>query len=236
MTEPQPRRERRHAHGRTWPEDTAETAALSSRRGARRSRRLRGGVDSRAGAAARRVLVDLPDHQRGSRAGLSGAWLGRLGFLLFGLSVLLIADVCRRRWGPWGTGLHAAFGALMTAAAAFSHRPWPAEQTFDRTEDLLHSVAASGMGLAFAAGVVAVALIPPACPQRRRVLDVIAVAASVALPLAMAAAPSLDGLLQRLMLAVAYSWYAAEAVRAGWPRPVPVPPDDDRRPVTAGPR
>ena len=168
--------------------------------------------------------------------GLSGAWLGRLGFLLFGLSVLLIADVCRRRWGPWGTGLHAAFGALMTAAAAFSHRPWPAEQTFDRTEDLLHSVAASGMGLAFAAGVVAVALIPPACPRRRRVLDVIAVAASVALPLAMAAAPSLDGLLQRLMLAVAYSWYAAEAVRAGWPRPVPVPPDDDRRPVTAGPR
>ena len=31
--------------------------------------------------------------------GLSGAWLARLGFLLFGLSVLLLADVDRRGWG-----------------------------------------------------------------------------------------------------------------------------------------
>jgi putative copper export protein len=150
--------------------------------------------------------------------GVSGAWLGRLGFLLFGLSVLLLCDVCRRPWGRWGTALHAAFGALMTAAAAFSHRPWRAGQAFDRTEDLLHSVAATGMGIAFAAGVVAVAL-RRGPVRRRRVPDVVAVGAAVALPLAMSVAPALDGLLQRLMFVVAYGWYAVEAIRAGRPEP-----------------
>jgi hypothetical protein len=145
--------------------------------------------------------------------GLAGGWLGRLGFLFFGLSVLLLADVCRRGWGSWGTALHVAFGALMTAAATFSHRPWQAGVPFDRTEDLLHSVAATGMGLAFAAGVVAVMFERASLRRRLRVLDVMAVAASVAIPLAMSAVPSIDGLLQRLMFAVAYAWYVTEAVR-----------------------
>jgi hypothetical protein len=140
--------------------------------------------------------------------------------MLFGLSVLLLADVCRRGWGPWGTALHVAFGALMTAAAAFSHRPWQAGVPFDRTEDLLHSVAATGMGLAFAAGVVAVALERARRRRGLRVLDVMAVAAAVAIPLAMSAASSAGGLLQRLMFAVAYAWYVAEAVRARQPRSV----------------
>jgi hypothetical protein len=152
--------------------------------------------------------------------GLAGGWLGRLGFLLFGLSVLLLADVCRRDWGPWGTGLHAAFGALMTAAAAFSHRPWQAQVPFDRTEDLLHSVAATGMGVAFAAGVVAVMLERARRRRRWPVLDTVAVAAAIAIPLAMSAAPSVDGLLQRLMFAVACAWYVTEAVRARRPQPV----------------
>lgn len=47
---------------------------------------------------------------------------------------------------------HAAFGALMTAAAASSQRPWHTIAKYDRTEDLLHSVAATGMGFATAHG------------------------------------------------------------------------------------
>ena len=31
--------------------------------------------------------------------GVQGAWLARLGFLLFGLSVILLATLCRDRWG-----------------------------------------------------------------------------------------------------------------------------------------
>jgi hypothetical protein len=49
--------------------------------------------------------------------GAYGAWLARLGFVLFGLSVLLLASVRRAGWGPTATALHAAFGLLMLAAA-----------------------------------------------------------------------------------------------------------------------
>ena len=49
--------------------------------------------------------------------------------------------------------------------------------------------------------------------SRNRVLDVVAVGASVAVPLVMSAWPEGDGALQRAMFAVAYAWYAVEAVR-----------------------
>jgi len=101
----------------------------------------------------------------------------------------------------------------MSAAAAFSHRSWQPGVSFDRTEDLLHSIAATGMGLAFAVGVVAVALERARRRRGPRVLDVMAVTASVAIPPAMSLAPSVDGLLQRLMFGVAYAWYVTEAVR-----------------------
>lgn len=161
--------------------------------------------------------------------GISGAWLGRLGFLLFGLSVLLVADLRRRPWGSWGTGLHVAFGAFMAAAAAFSHRPWLPDLTFDATEDVLHSLAATAMGFAFAGGVVAVAVRLSRFPTPAGVLDVVAVLASVALPIAMTAVPWADGLLQRLMFAIAYAWYASEAVRALRPDLVPARTDGGRR-------
>jgi hypothetical protein len=71
----------------------------------------------------------------------------------------------------------------MTAAAAFSHRPWTT--------------------------VVATAL----WRTRRRVRDVIAVVAAMAIPLGMSAWPEIGGAIQRLMFAVAYTWYGTEAVR-----------------------
>jgi hypothetical protein len=48
-----------------------------------------------------------------------------------------------------------------------------------------------------------------------RVLDVIAVLAAVANPLAMNALPAWTGLLQRGMFAVAYAWYGREWLMAG---------------------
>jgi hypothetical protein len=150
----------------------------------------------------------------------SGAWVARLGFALFGLSVLALVPGCLRRWGRWGAPLHAAFGVLMVAAAVFSNRPWRAGVDWSRAEDLLHSVAASAMGIAFAAGVVAVAVVV----RRARILDVVAVAASVLLPLGMTVWPGIDGALQRLMFLIAYAWYAVEALRVV----------RARRPVRAG--
>lgn len=141
--------------------------------------------------------------------GVSGGWLARLGFLLFGLSVMALA-VTGPLSSPWWSALfHYAFGAFMVAAAAFSARPHTGG-LYDRTEDALHSVAATAMGFVFAAGVVATAL--RGGRGARIGLDVTAVVASVAIPLAMSAWPAVDGALQRTMFAVAYAWYAMAAV------------------------
>jgi hypothetical protein len=146
--------------------------------------------------------------------GVDGAWLARLGFLLFGLSVSLLAAIRHREWGPAGTGLHAGFGLFMVAAAGFSTRPWQPGAAYDRTEDTLHSVAATAMGFAFGIGVAAAALRARGTRRARRwPLDAVAVLASVLLPLAMSALPPATGALQRAMFAVAYAWYATEAVR-----------------------
>jgi hypothetical protein len=144
--------------------------------------------------------------------GVDGAWLARLGLLLFGLAVLGLCVVAHRRWSGLATLMHATFGVLMVAAAAFSARSWEAGASFDGVEDLLHSVAATAMGFAFAFGVLAVAT--GGWRHRgllRRSLDVLAVAASVVVPLSMMAVPDLAGVLQRSMFVIAYLWYLGES-------------------------
>lgn len=142
--------------------------------------------------------------------GVPGAWVARLGFVGFGAGVVLLAGGAVAGWGKVGALLHATFGIAMVATAAFSVRPWDPALPFDRVEDLLHSVAATGMGFAFAFGVFAVALRRPR--GARRWHDVVAIVASVVLPLAMVAVPELAGLLQRGMFVVAYAWYGGAAV------------------------
>jgi hypothetical protein len=56
--------------------------------------------------------------------GVPGAWLARLGFLVFGLTVVWISNRLQGRWSVPVRLMHAAFGVLMTATAAFSTRPW----------------------------------------------------------------------------------------------------------------
>lgn len=145
--------------------------------------------------------------------GVEGAWLARLGLLLYGFAVLLLAGVAKPRWGQWGTLLHRAFGIAMIAAAAFAARPWDPALPFDAFEDLLHSIAASAMGVAFAGGVLAVAVRRGRSPGLIRLADVAAVAASVLLPLAMFNVASLTGVLQRILFVIGYGWYGLEAGR-----------------------
>jgi hypothetical protein len=80
---------------------------------------------------------------------------------------------------------------------------------YDRFEDTLHSIAATSMGFVFAFGVVIVG-------WRRvsgwKVIDVVALVASVLVPLAMLATTGWDGLWQRGMFLIAYVWYIVEAV------------------------
>jgi hypothetical protein len=143
--------------------------------------------------------------------GIEGAWLARAGLFTFGAGVILIVLVARDRWGGVGAVLHASFGVLMLAAGAFAARPWDRELAYSPFEDLVHSVAATAMGFAFAFGVAAVAVVGWRRRGRRRLLDVGGVVASVAIPLAMVGVQEWAGALQRLMFLVAYAWYGMES-------------------------
>ncbi len=123
----------------------------------------------------------------------------------------LLAVLAHTLWGRAGALLHAAFGLCMLGAAAFSVRPWVVGMAFDAVEDHLHSIAATAMGSAFAFGVVAVAYRRYREGAGIRVLDVIAVGASIVLPLGMAAVPDVSGVLQRAMFLIAYLWFGREA-------------------------
>jgi hypothetical protein len=143
--------------------------------------------------------------------GLNGAWLARLGFILFGLAVIWLAVIRRPAWARTAVWLHIIFGVCMVSTAAFSHQPWLDGVPFDPVEDFLHSLTATLMGFAFAFGVVVRLLQRPARDRVGRVLDVTAVAAATFLPLLMATQPEIIGFLQRTMFIVAYIWYGREA-------------------------
>lgn len=146
--------------------------------------------------------------------GVPGAWLARLGFLVLGLTVVWLSNLLQDRWPGAVRLMHAAFGVLMTATAAFSTRPWWAGAAYDPIEDALHSFAATAMGFAFAIGAV-LRLVHRGHDLLGRVMDVVAIVAAVAIPLGMSAFPEWDGLLQRGMFAIAYIWYGFELLRRG---------------------
>jgi len=144
--------------------------------------------------------------------GVSGAWLARFGFLVFGLTVVWTAGRQHHKWAVPVRLMHGAFGVLMIATASFSVRPWLPEAAYDPVEDALHSFTATAMGFAFAIGVV-LRLLHRGHDWSGRGIDLAAVAAAVAIPLSMNALPEWDGLLQRGMFAIAYTWYGIELWR-----------------------
>lgn len=140
--------------------------------------------------------------------GVSGAWLTRTGFLLFGMAVG--ASVA---FDDGNTPARVCFGwfALsMVGVAAFSAESWDESIPDDRTESWLHSFFATTMGFAFAFGVTARWFRRHSMTVR----DPVAVIASVALPLLMLNVADLEGLFQRILFAIALAWFAAEALSA----------------------
>lgn len=67
-------------------------------------------------------------------------------------------------------------------------------------------------GFAFALGVLTLAIRRNRQAKPWRVLDAVALGASVVLPVGMSIFTAIDGVLQRLMFLVAYLWYLREAV------------------------
>lgn len=144
--------------------------------------------------------------------GLYFAWPARMGFLLFGLAVLWLALYRKTTWGRGVYWMQLSFALFMLGTAAFSHKPWIADVPFDSTEDLLHSITATGMGFAFSFGVLVRFLQRKENEIALKLFDFAAIFAATVLTPIGGAMPSVAGLLQRVMFAVAYLWFAHEAL------------------------
>jgi hypothetical protein len=158
--------------------------------------------------------------------GVPGAWVARAGFVAFGVGVAAITWRSRRVWNPLTVIAHAGFAVCMVGAAVFSTRSW-LDVPFDETQDALHSLAASTIGFSFVLGVVSSLFDRAGSRRSIRVVDVLAVAASVAIPMAMFNLDGVAGVMQRVMFAVALWWYID--VRP-WPAPDSVMSADAERP------
>lgn len=143
--------------------------------------------------------------------GVEGAWLARLGFLMFGLAVLLLASIAGDRWGMWGRIAHRVWGVSMIGAAVFSHMPW-LDTPYDAFEDTLHSIASFAVGMAFIVGVLLVTFQRGPGRGLVRVFDWIAIGIALVVPLIMFNLTDVAGVVQRVMFAVAYLWYGLEAL------------------------
>ena len=146
--------------------------------------------------------------------GVGSAWVTRMGFLLLGLGVILVSLASIDRWRWPGAVLNGAFGLLMMCAAVFSTHSWRTDQPFDEFESNVHSLVATVMGIAYGVGVLAALIGDRRMPRGQQVFSIIASLSSIVLPLGMWSMPEVAGVLQRTMFAIAYVWFAVEAVRS----------------------
>ena len=144
--------------------------------------------------------------------GLHHAWVTRLGFLLFGLGVLWLTLYRITTWARGTYWMQLTFAVSMLGTAAFSHKPWLAGASIDPVEDFLHSLTATGMGFAFAFGVVVRFLQRGKNEKLLRTFDSTAILAATVLTPIGGAMPEIAGLLQRTMFAIAYLWFIHEAM------------------------
>jgi hypothetical protein len=145
--------------------------------------------------------------------GVEGAWIARLGFILFGLAVMWQSMALRRQWAAGAYWCHLAFAIFMISTAAFSHKPWLEHIPYDEVEDLLHSFTATAMGFAFSFGVLFRLLQRKTDERNRRLFDIFALLVATVIPLLAWYVPTIGGLVQRALFAIAYIWYGSEALK-----------------------
>lgn len=159
---------------------------------------------------------DWIDHTTSESAaqGVGNAWIARIGFLLWGLAALWLA--LRRAIAPGllGRALIGIFGLSMVGAALFPTRPWDPATAFDRSEDMLHTIFGSAMGMAFIL-LVAVRVGRKAFARRPAPLDTASFTVASIASLIMAVRPDVAGAAQRMMFLIAYVWFLRLTLREG---------------------
>jgi hypothetical protein len=135
--------------------------------------------------------------------GMPHAWIMRSGFLAFGAAVM-VASLARFRNSPPVFCALSVFGAAMVAAAYYSHLPITPLTGGSRGEDELHSVAATVMGIAFAAASGA-----RLWTRRKQGIDWISVGGlliATTIPIVMMSIPDIAGAAQRVMFLASFAW------------------------------
>lgn len=145
--------------------------------------------------------------------GLEWSWVFRSAVILTGCAVLLMTVAARTMWRPSARMWIRVYGFALILIAAFSEAPWDGSP-HDETEAFLHTVFAFIGGMSFVLGVAAVSSDRSREDPFLRGFDVVVVLAMTMIPLIMMSVDG-DGLLQRALVALGYSWLLAEATRIG---------------------
>ncbi len=140
-----------------------------------------------------------------------GAWLGRLSLVLSGLSTLAVCVVRARVWGAAATTAFALFGFMWALTAVYSARSWVNGVPYDRLEDAVHSILATGMAI-ICLGALVLVVWGRYASRAWRLATVGLLAAATLLPLAAVLVPEFAGVFQRVMFLWTYFWFIRETL------------------------
>ncbi|UCE38865.1 MAG: DUF998 domain-containing protein [Thermoplasmata archaeon] len=135
----------------------------------------------------------------------TGSWCARIGFMLYGLSIFCIGTKGSLMWFQKFPFLF--FGISMLSVAVFSNKPWIEGVPYNNAEDVLHSIGSSVVGIAFIANVIVISMSRTHHNSKTITFDLLAIIASLIIPLSMVFLTDYRGILQRAMFAVSYIWY-----------------------------
>lgn len=141
---------------------------------------------------------------------IEGAWLARLGFVLYGLAIALLV-LQKHSWSIPTRIVHLIFALSMLGNAVFSSKSWLVDMPFNRVEDILHSWMSGLVGTAFTLGVIFVLFQRSASNRFSKLFDGIAILVSISVTFIMfGGGYNIAGLVQRIMFGVSYLWYGSE--------------------------
>lgn len=123
-----------------------------------------------------------------------------IGFVAFGLGIAI--EWVQRR--SWKTTPFLLFGVFIAAAGLLPHRPIDPSIHYSNLIHRLHSVMASGSGIAITVGFLWKAFEERSL--KTRICDFYMAGICLALPMAMFAMPNYQGLIQRLMYFQVFVW------------------------------
>lgn len=216
------------------PATAAATLGLSQRTASGLSVLLLGGALVAFGLAP----LGLPDSyswiehgiSESAGQGVAGAWVARIGFIAFGLAVLMVTDMRSRQWGPLATMAHAIFAVSMFGVAAFSAKPWSDGMSYLEREDRFHSAFATAMGFGFIIGVATLVILRRHRGPNAALSDLVVLTVAIIVPMWMSS--SIWGVMQRSMFAVAAWWYGREGLAHDEPGTPPLPSQRTPRPAS----